>query len=101
MPWLSDQTPLAADAARHLDHIDASPSTTWVCRRRFDSPRRTMADPADRDSHPRSRLGPEDASAARANAPSSLSPTSKPSTSRLPSARTAVATVTAWETTRG
>ena len=34
------------------------------------------------------------------NAPSSLSPTSKPSTSRRPSAVTPVAITTAWETTR-
>jgi hypothetical protein len=34
------------------------------------------------------------------NAPSSLSPTSNPSTSRCPSAATPVATTTAWETTR-
>jgi hypothetical protein len=34
------------------------------------------------------------------NAPSSLSPTSKPSTSRLPSAVTPVAITTAWDTTR-
>src|SRR5581483_1024818 len=33
------------------------------------------------------------------NAPSSLSPTSKPRTSRCPSAATPVATTTAWETT--
>jgi hypothetical protein len=34
------------------------------------------------------------------NAPSSLSPTAKPSTSRQPSPRTPVATTTAWDTTR-
>ena len=34
------------------------------------------------------------------NAPSSLSPTSKPKTSRRPSAVTPVAITTAWETTR-
>jgi hypothetical protein len=34
------------------------------------------------------------------NAPSSLSPTSNPRTSRCPSAATPVATTTAWETTR-
>ena len=34
------------------------------------------------------------------NAPSSLSPTAKPSTSRCPSAATPVAMTTAWETTR-
>jgi hypothetical protein len=33
------------------------------------------------------------------NAPSSLSPTAKPRTSRQPSARTPVATTMAWETT--
>jgi hypothetical protein len=33
-------------------------------------------------------------------APSSLSPTAKPSTSRCPSAATPVAMTTAWETTR-
>jgi hypothetical protein len=34
------------------------------------------------------------------NAPSSLSPTAKPSTSRRPSPHTPVATTTAWATTR-
>jgi len=44
--------------------------------------------------------GLEPAQDAVQNAPSSLSPTSKPSTSRRPSAATPVATTTAWETTR-
>ena len=71
--------PSSTEAIAAFRPVWASEMTSWTpARPRAFSPRRNAVQ----------------------NAPSSLSPTSKPSTSRRPSAVTPVAITTAWDTTR-